>query len=175
MGKYKLSPAIKFGKLENSLQIGISKNQLTITNELQQKCFLALCDYLLTPRTTDEIKNFLQIKTELNIDETLTTLSKKRLIVDASFDTEEKFNSRDWLFYNLYADPLEIQAELSAKHVAVVGCGGVGAHVATMLRQSGIGKLTLIDDDRISISNLSRQMIFQNKDLNKLKIESLHH
>lgn len=48
---------------------------------------------------------------------------------------------------------------LQRAHVAVFGIGGVGGYVAEALARSGIGQLTLIDNDRVSESNLNRQII----------------
>ena len=44
-------------------------------------------------------------------------------------------------------------------HVLVVGLGGVGAYAAEMLARSGIGKLTIVDADCVSPSNINRQLI----------------
>ena len=46
---------------------------------------------------------------------------------------------------------------LRASHVAVLGLGGVGGWCAEALCRSGVGELTLIDQDTVSVSNLNRQ------------------
>lgn len=48
---------------------------------------------------------------------------------------------------------------LASKHVAVFGIGGVGSYCAEALARSGIGALTLVDDDTVSVSNLNRQLV----------------
>lgn len=48
---------------------------------------------------------------------------------------------------------------LEKAHVAILGIGGVGGYVAEALARSGIGHLTLVDNDTISLSNLNRQII----------------
>lgn len=50
-------------------------------------------------------------------------------------------------------------AQLSQRHVAVFGVGGVGGFCAEALARAGIGAITLIDDDTVSISNLNRQIV----------------
>lgn len=51
----------------------------------------------------------------------------------------------------------ELQQKFSATSVAVCGLGGLGSNVAISLVRAGIGKLMLIDFDRVDISNLHRQ------------------
>lgn len=48
---------------------------------------------------------------------------------------------------------------LSKRHVTIVGVGGVGGYVATMLARAGVGKLTIIDFDVVSESNINRQVV----------------
>ncbi|MEA5142592.1 MAG: tRNA threonylcarbamoyladenosine dehydratase [Oscillibacter sp.] len=47
---------------------------------------------------------------------------------------------------------------LSRSHVLVVGLGGVGSYAAEVLARAGVGRLTLVDQDTVSISNLNRQL-----------------
>ena len=48
--------------------------------------------------------------------------------------------------------------KLAQKHVLVLGLGGVGGYVAEFLARCGVGKLTLVDGDRVALSNLNRQL-----------------
>lgn len=48
---------------------------------------------------------------------------------------------------------------LAKKHVAVFGIGGVGGFCTEALARAGVGALTLIDDDTVSVSNLNRQLV----------------
>ena len=52
----------------------------------------------------------------------------------------------------------EGQKKLSAAHVIVFGLGGVGSYAAECLARSGIGELTLVDSDTVSVTNLNRQL-----------------
>ena len=63
------------------------------------------------------------------------------------------------------------QSELLEKHVCLIGLGGLGCPIAYYLASSGIGKLTIIDNDRIDITNLQRQILFNSSDVNKKKVE----
>ena len=50
------------------------------------------------------------------------------------------------------------QEKLAASHVMVFGLGGVGGYAAECLARSGVGELTLIDGDTVSVSNRNRQL-----------------
>jgi len=56
------------------------------------------------------------------------------------------------------------QQRLAAAHVAIVGCGAMGAASASLLARAGVGTLTLIDRDFVEPSNLQRQVLFDEQD-----------
>ena len=60
---------------------------------------------------------------------------------------------------------------LQHSHVAVFGLGGVGSFCAEALARSGIGALTLVDDDTVAESNLNRQLIALHSTLGRPKAE----
>ena len=63
--------------------------------------------------------------------------------------------------------------KLSSKHITVVGVGGVGGYTATMLIRAGIEKMTIIDFDKVSPSNLNRQIIAYQSTIGKAKVDVL--
>jgi ubiquitin-activating enzyme E1 C len=63
------------------------------------------------------------------------------------------------------------QKIVTSSHVVIVGIGALGCEIAKNLTLVGVGKLTLIDMDTIETSNLSRQMLFSDKDRGRLKAE----
>ncbi|RKZ94494.1 MAG: molybdopterin-synthase adenylyltransferase MoeB [Gammaproteobacteria bacterium] len=64
------------------------------------------------------------------------------------------------------------QQKLLDSHVLIIGLGGLGSPVAMYLAAAGIGKLTLVDDDAVELSNLQRQIVHTEQDLDRLKVES---
>lgn len=60
---------------------------------------------------------------------------------------------------------------LKKAHVAVFGVGGVGSYTAEALARSGVGKITLIDNDTVNITNLNRQLIALHSTVGQLKVE----
>ena len=62
------------------------------------------------------------------------------------------------------------QKKLFSSKVLVVGAGGLGCPLMLYLAYSGVGNLGIVDNDRVEISNLSRQVLFTKKDLGKFKV-----
>ena len=62
------------------------------------------------------------------------------------------------------------QKKLNESNVLVVGAGGLGSPIAIYLAAMGIGKIGIIDKDKVEISNLTRQIIFSTSDIKKKKI-----
>lgn len=60
---------------------------------------------------------------------------------------------------------------LAASRVAVFGIGGVGGYVCEALVRSGVGAIDLVDDDRVCLTNLNRQIIATRKTVGRLKAE----
>ena len=67
---------------------------------------------------------------------------------------------------------VEGQERLLAARVLVVGLGGLGSPVAMYLAAAGVGALTLVDHDRVELSNLQRQIVHTLSSVGKTKVES---
>jgi molybdopterin/thiamine biosynthesis adenylyltransferase len=61
------------------------------------------------------------------------------------------------------------QTKLLAANVAVVGAGGLGSPCLLYLAAAGVGRLTVIDDDTVALSNLQRQVLFATADVGRPK------
>lgn len=66
----------------------------------------------------------------------------------------------------------EAMDKLTASRVAVFGIGGVGGYAVEALARSGVGALDLIDDDRVCLTNLNRQIIATHKTIGKYKVDA---
>jgi len=67
---------------------------------------------------------------------------------------------------------VEGQARLGRAGILVVGVGGLGCPAAQYLASSGAGRLVLNDFDRVDLSNLPRQVLFDESDIGSLKVEA---
>ena len=67
---------------------------------------------------------------------------------------------------------LKGQEELEDTGILIVGMGGLGCPVAHYLISSGIGYLTIMDPDKVELSNLSRQPLYTQGDVGNLKVET---
>ena len=65
----------------------------------------------------------------------------------------------------------EAMEKLKTSRVAVFGIGGVGGYVCEALIRSGVGKFDLIDDDRVCLTNLNRQIIATRKTIGRYKVD----
>jgi adenylyltransferase/sulfurtransferase len=63
------------------------------------------------------------------------------------------------------------QKKISNSKVLIVGIGGLGCPVAEFLTRSGIGVIGIVDHDLVSLSNIHRQSLYDEKDLDKSKVK----
>lgn len=66
----------------------------------------------------------------------------------------------------------EGQEKLSRSHVLLVGAGGLGSPAGFYLAAAGVGHLSIVDDDRVDLSNLQRQILHKNDNIGELKVDS---
>nr|WP_275659840.1 HesA/MoeB/ThiF family protein [Vibrio natriegens] len=64
------------------------------------------------------------------------------------------------------------QAQLTKSHVLIIGCGGLGSAAGLYLSAAGVGKLVVVDDDHVDSSNLQRQVVYRERDINLMKTEA---
>ena len=66
----------------------------------------------------------------------------------------------------------EGQEALKQSRVLVIGAGGLGCAASQYLAVAGVGHLTLVDFDRVELSNLQRQVLHSDERIGQLKVES---
>ena len=63
------------------------------------------------------------------------------------------------------------QKKIQRAKVLIIGMGGLGCPAAQFLTRSGIGTLGLVDYDKVGLSNIHRQILYSEKDINKSKVK----
>jgi molybdopterin-synthase adenylyltransferase len=108
----------------------------------------------------------------------LEQLGAAGLLADASPATllspreRVRFDRQLHYFADAGARPDAVQARLREASVAIVGVGGLGTWTAAALAQTGVGRLVLVDGDRVDDSNLNRQVLFGEADLGAPKVDA---
>jgi molybdopterin/thiamine biosynthesis adenylyltransferase len=98
------------------------------------------------------------------------TLDAKRTPLNAAMDDRQLLRySRHLLLDEL---GVEGQQKLLAAHALIVGAGGLGSPVALYLASAGVGRLTLVDDDAVDLTNLQRQIMHTEARVGQPKVKS---
>jgi sulfur-carrier protein adenylyltransferase/sulfurtransferase len=83
------------------------------------------------------------------------------------------FDPQEWQRYSRHIQLPQLgalgQTKLKQSHVLVVGAGGLGAPALLYLAAAGVGTISIVDGDSIEISNLQRQVLFQQQHLGQNK------
>ncbi|MBR7800434.1 HesA/MoeB/ThiF family protein [Undibacterium fentianense] len=67
---------------------------------------------------------------------------------------------------------IEGQQKILAAHVLIIGAGGLGSPAALYLASAGVGKITIVDDDEVDLTNLQRQIMHTSSRIGMQKVES---
>ena len=67
---------------------------------------------------------------------------------------------------------VEGQEKILQSHVLVIGAGGLGSPVVLYLATAGVGRITLVDDDVVDVTNLQRQIVHNLADVGEFKAKS---
>src|SRR3954471_9330244 len=78
-------------------------------------------------------------------------------------------NPRYSRHYSLKGFGPNAQQKLEKAKVLVIGAGGLGCPVLQYLAAAGIGKIGIVDGDKVALSNLQRQVLFETPDVGKPK------
>lgn len=119
--------------------------------------------------------------TEREVRKLTTTLRKAKVLCAYSSvkPQGEKITERFSTQLNFFAEfetrtlsRIEMQKQLQASHVLVIGLGGIGTWVAQGLSLAGVKKFTLVDPDVVEMANLNRQCLFALTDIGRVKVEA---
>lgn len=101
---------------------------------------------------------------------TFDLLSRKVYNTDIKTN-KDRFMSENWLTREASLIGEDGIQKLKSSHVMIFGLGGVGSYACEGLSRSGVGTLTVIDGDKVDISNINRQLIADTSTIGQDKAE----
>lgn len=118
-----------------------------------------------------------------DVEALVDTLVEYGFVEDASIQPPPEFSpaeqqrySRNFNFFSAYAtietNKYEFQKRLEQSRVLVLGLGSLGSQVVMTLALMGVGRLDLVDHDRVEIANLGNQVLYRESDVGKDKSEA---
>jgi molybdopterin-synthase adenylyltransferase len=140
---------------------------------------LALLSLLEQPRSFEELQAGVAIP-EPELRGMLSDLRVAGALDESPAEDRSLLSDEEWARYDrqlvYFADvrpgqAAEIQARLRAATVTIVGVGGLGTWAAAGLASAGVGRLVLVDDDVVDLSNLNRQVLYRRSDVGRPKAE----
>ncbi len=94
-------------------------------------------------------------------------------MTDKTYEPDNLFSANEWLRYARHIQLADVgisgQLKLKKSRALIIGLGGLGSPVALYLAAAGIGHLTLVDNDKVELSNLQRQILFKQDNLSENK------
>ncbi len=115
------------------------------------------------------------------LDAALRDLSSAKVLEAVPYPTQlpahaaERFKRQLIYFADLAdeaAGPEPLQLRLEEATVALIGCGGLASWAVAALAGAGVGRMVLIDDDRVELSNLNRQVLYTEAHIGELKVSA---
>lgn len=167
MTKVKLMSALRLLPHNDGGFVHVGSRQRFVPTPEWNELVMALADVRLTgslPAVSNEV---------------LEIISNSGAVVSdyASFEPELpaylKRNSAYLELLDTQLSPPKILAVLQGSSVAILGVGGLGSMVATLLAAAGVGRLTIVDSDCVESSNLNRQFSYRTVDVGQAKVVTL--
>ncbi|EJC0271706.1 ThiF family adenylyltransferase [Salmonella enterica] len=149
---------------------GVGSEQTVLDIDLWDTVVRILADIRKTPfESKSDLLNRYNFKNSKEAIELI--LNSNAIITVGEFDESNRY-SRNHLYYNyMRATPSTVQNKIKNSSVTIIGCGGIGNNLAYFLSTSGVGKITLVDNDFVEVSNLTRQVLFSENDVGLDKAE----
>lgn len=174
----KLAKYVVAHRYGNKGIFGAGSNQVIFKDLSKWSNLVKISSLLIENKELEELQEDVKIKypnlTNLDVTNAYNYLLNNNYLMGVNeFDNHSR-HSRTNLFYRLVGtDPKNSIEKLKSSAIAIIGCGGIGNYLSQILTTSGIGKLLLVDADKIEMSNLSRQFMFTEFDVGKLKVDIL--
>ncbi|MBT0731655.1 HesA/MoeB/ThiF family protein [Rosenbergiella nectarea] len=149
---------------------GVGSEQTLLDIELWESIVRVVSDIRKSPFENES--DLLNRYNFTNASEAIEFVLNSNAIIHVDEFNESNRYSRNHLYYNyMRATPSVVQRKIESSSVTIIGCGGIGTNLAYYLSTSGVGSITLVDDDVVEVSNLTRQVLFSESDIGLDKAE----
>ena len=131
---------------------------------------------LKEPKNKEEILTRLKEYPKQEIESCISALEREGILRLYKENSPERFDRQKLFLDELTSSRQEtkdLQNKLENSKISVFGVGGIGSWIVNGLSQIGIGQINISDPDKISESNLNRQLFFSQKDIGKYKTDVL--
>ena len=170
---YKLAPYVGASKFGEKGIFGLGSHQKILDDLTFWFALVALSSVWKKPMTSSHALDLCIERYGLDstvVSKALKYLHDGHFVIEAGLIEPEDRYSRNHFYYHYNgANPQKVQEKLANARVAIVGCGGIGNHVSAILSTSGVGTIDLVDDDHIELSNLTRQVLFDELSIGQKK------
>lgn len=169
MSEYCLNVFVPIVKYNNKYRFGGS-DQLSGYKEKDEYLFNEKEEMLLLKLAKGDCISITELSDTFEAD-TLKYLIENHVLIKTPKDDMSIFSRTD-AFYEINKLGA-LRKRLLKKRILILGCGGIGTHIAWNMVTIGVGELVLVDFDTIELSNLNRQLMYDTNDVGKLKTEVL--
>lgn len=170
--KYKLINVSQVLKWEDSILL--VDDEITVLEPYNAN-LMSILEKLLTGASIEEL-HCIGDKQNINIEELLESLAENGILSEY---VENKYwgtiIEKQWDYFEglMDSNPNICQKNIETSSVCVVGLGGVGTIIIDSLMRAGVKKFIIIDCDEVSITNLNRQIMYNEKDIGLRKTDCI--
>lgn len=166
----------------HEIYLSVTDHDIVGIEKYEQE-IVAILESFITPRTLEESFNYVNEK--IYIDESLfiecvDSLKENNLLKESkgaesllSEYHQSKYKRQISSFTSMAGvekqQAEKMQMKICSSTVCVIGIGGIGSYLSLALAMIGVENLILVDFDRVELSNTSRQVLYTEKDIGKLK------
>lgn len=169
----RLARHVRLALSKNRLYVGCGSEQYVIDDEREISVAIDLCAALASAdMSLNDVPSALAIDPSL-LEKVVRELEARNYLCSTYDDGVERYSRNHRFFTLMGVDPRQAQRKLESAHVSILGCGGIGNHMAASLAGIGVGTLDLIDPDVVEVSNLGRQVLFTEASLGRRKVHEL--
>lgn len=183
--KYKINESLMaFDVKKVGIILSVTDNDL-ITVEEKEDIVLEIVKAFLEPRTYEEAYEFVSEKLYVDKDDfndcfefmTLNNILKEFREIDSILSDYQraKYTRQISSFHSLKGiekdDAESMQKKICDSTVCLIGAGGTGSYLALAMTMIGVENLIIIDFDRVELSNTARQILYDESDVGKYKVD----